>query len=164
MPKPLSSIFLFPFFPAAWRYKEETGTDAPWDPRKRSKYWFDPGAAASARRTIVYDSALIVSDSGTIPADLNGRPMTDYLVIPKDEAVSVNIPPDGYTELVQTQWPSPFRPLTENEVLVFGSLPGMMGNQVVVADKSELEVGPDAFLKSDRTLLKATARKVGVEV
>jgi hypothetical protein len=160
----LSDIFLYPRYSSAQDYKGRTGQEAPWDPRKRPKYWFDPKAPQSARRNVVYDLVLAISDTGTIIADLSGNPILEYLVITKEEAGSVNIPPANYSGEVQLEYPVPLRPLADNEVLVFGRLPGMVGNQVLVADKSELETGPDAFLRSDRALLKAIASKLGVEV
>lgn len=163
MPKPIADIYMYRRFSTAEEYFATTGVPVVWDPTKRPKYWFDPKAANAPRRNVVYDCVLAIADSGTIISDQAGNPMTEFLVLTKEEAGSVNIPPSG-THLAPplAECPVPLVPLGKDEVLVFGSLPGMVGRQVLVANRNEIDAGPEGFTKTDRALLRAIAARLGV--
>jgi hypothetical protein len=106
---------------------------------------------------VVYDSALVTGPSGTILADPKGFPVTDLLVLPREQAAALNIPPDATNtpgaDALEVQ--VPLKPLAKDEFLVFGALPGMAGHQVFVISQAELDAGPDAFTRADRALLDA---------
>jgi hypothetical protein len=156
----IKSLYLFPYYQTREDYQKVTGQEPPpWDARRAPKYWCDPKARESTRRNVVYDSVLATSQSGSPLAGPDGKPMLDVLVLSKDEAATVNIPPVG-TNVPGAEVPEipcPLRPLDADEELFFD-----IGGVVTVKNVplySALEAG---FTAQDRLLLKAIARSLGI--
>jgi hypothetical protein len=155
----LDQLYLFPVYMTPSFYKQATGKEAPWNPNHPPKYWEDPNAVLSPRRNVVYDLALVYDEKGYPVAGPDGKPMLDVLLVPKDEAASVNIPPQG-TNVPGAEVPAvpvPLRPLEANEELVFA-----FGNVPVVRNKEEFAKSADGFTAEDRALLKAIAQRLGI--
>jgi len=158
----LESLYLFPYYQTREDYQKATGAEPPkFDATRPPKQWFDPAAKDSARRNITYDQVIAYSATGAPILDGNGNPTTELMMLNKDDAASVNIPPKGLgTANVDgadhPEIPPPLRALRNGEELFvpFGSI-------VAVRVKGTLE--PDrGFTEEDRTLLLAIARKLGV--
>ncbi len=165
--KPVASVtdlYLFPYYPTQEEYKIATGKDAPpYLPYKPRKYWLDPQAAASAKRYITYDRALVTRDDGFTPmVGDDGNPVVDQLILTKEDAGAVNIPPTKMYEPGE-QPPStpivqcPQRALEPGEVLQFD----FAGN-VIVKNQDLLDQMNGGFTNSDRRLLQAIAAKLGL--
>ena len=112
----------------------------------------------------MYAQALVTDpDTGTVLAGSDGNPALDALVLDRDEAANVNIPPSGTgaTNIPgadRPEIPVPLRPLEPNEELFFD-----FGRVVAVKNTelfAQLETG---FTQQDRSLLQAIARKLGVQ-
>jgi hypothetical protein len=161
----IQHLYLFPMYATRDEYRQATGEEPPaWNPYRAPKGWFDPKAKSSPSRRVVYELALATHpDTGAVLAGPDGKPLLDALVLDRDEAATVNIPPTdtGSTNVPgadQPQVPVPLRPLEPNEELFFD-----FGRSVAVKNLDlfpELEVG---FTHQDRILLKAIATKLGVE-
>ena len=162
----ITNLYLFPTYGTREDYQKATGQEAPpWNPYRQPKSWFDPKAKASTSRRVVYECALSTNpDTGALLLDSNGKPQLDALVLDRDEAGMVNIPPkgSGMTNVPGADVPEvpvPMRPLEANEELFFD-----FGNILLVKNKDlyaqVVEVG---FMQSDRELLKKMAAKLGVE-
>jgi len=161
--RPLSSLYLFPVYQTREDYFKGTGVQAPpFDPGRPVKCWFDPNAATSPRRTVVYDNALALSGNGYPLADERGRPFLEPLLLTRDHAATVNIPVKDFsgriaeTPTVGFEVPVPCREPKASEVLVFG-----LGGLVYVTDESQ-NLTPTAFTLEDRQVLLAIAKKLGV--
>lgn len=157
----LQSLYLFTRYGGREEYQRAVGQEPPpWNPHRPPKYWFDPAASSSQRRNVVYDLALVTSSSGSAIAGPDGKPMLDVLVLKKEEAATVNIPPDGPTEgpAWEPEVQVPLRPLEPGEELFFDFGGGVAVKNVALF--AALEVG---FKNEDRILLKAIARKLGIE-
>jgi hypothetical protein len=157
----LKSLYLFPYYQTREDYRQSTGQESPaWDSRRAPKYWCDPSAGASVRRNVIYDLVLATAPNGTPLPGPDGKPQLDVLVLKKEEAATVNIPPDG-TNIPGAdvpEVPCPLRPLEPGEELFFD-----IGGVVAVKNVAlyaAMEVG---FTAQDRLLLKAIGRKLGVE-
>lgn len=160
---PLSNLFLFPIFQTREAYRQATGQEPPpWDPQRPSKAWFDPQAHTSPRRNVVYDAVLAMSENGNALAGPDGKPMLDILLLKREEAATVNIPPKGpgTTNLPGTEVPEvpfPLRALEPNEELAFE-----FGGIVVVRNKELYPLTLVGFTAEDRALVKRIAAKLGV--
>jgi hypothetical protein len=158
----ISNLYLFPVYQTREAYQKATGKEAPlYDASKPVKSWFDPKAAENPRRKLVYDSVLALADNGQVLADTDGKPLLEPLLIDREQAAAVNIPPKGpgILDAPQTgiEIPVPLRPLEAKEELCF-----QFGGVVAVRNKDlfpKLEV---AFTAEDRELLRAIARKLGI--
>jgi hypothetical protein len=158
----LEKLHLFPYYQTREAYEAATGVAPPkFDGTRPPKYWFDPAAKDSTRRNIIYDQILAYAANGSPLVDENGKPMLDFLMLYKEEALAVNIPPKGIgTANIpgadKPEVPPPLRALRPDEELFF-PFPGV----VAVRIKGTLE--PDrGFTEEDRELLLAIARKLGV--
>ena len=158
----LDKLYLFPYYQTREDYRRATGQEPPpWDPNRPPKYWFDPNARQSTRRNVVYDHVIATSESGKPLMGPDGKPMLDFLVLPKEEAATVNIPPKDVSNVPgadKPEVPCPLRPLEPGEELFFD-----FGGIVAVKNTElypQLEVG---FTAQDRALLRAIARKLGVQ-
>jgi len=159
----LSNLYLFPYYQTREDYERAVGqAPPPWDPNRPPKYWFDPNARQSTRRNVVYDFVIATSESGTPLVGSDGKPMLDLLVLPKEEAATVNIPPKDVANVPgadRPEVPCPLRALEPDEELFFD-----FGGIVAVKNKNlypSLEVG---FTAEDRALLRAIAAKLGVSL
>jgi len=157
----LDKLYLFPYYQTREDYRRAMGEEPPaWDPHRPPKYWFDPNARQSPRRNVVYDNVLATSDSGSPLVGPDGKPMLDVLVLSKEEAATVNIPPKDVTNVAgadRPEVPCPLRALESNEELFFD-----FGGVVAVKNRelyAQLEVG---FTSEDRALLQAIAKKLGI--
>jgi hypothetical protein len=165
----LENLYLFPYYQTRDAYRAATGQIAPpFNPNRPPKYWFDPKAADSLRRSVVYDPVLGVAANGAPLADNDGKPMLDLLVINKDEAAAVNIPPKGVDPATGTAYsnvpgadvpevPVPLRPLEPNEELFFD-----FGGVVAVKNLALFPALEAGFTSQDRALLQAIAKKLEV--
>ena len=131
------------------------------DGSRPPKYWFDPAAKDSTRRIVTYDQVIAYYANGSPMAGENGEPLVELMMLNKDEAAGVNIPPKGLgianiPGSDKPEIPPPLRVLRSDEELFF-PFPGI----VAVRIKGTLE--PDrGFTEDDRALLLAIARKLGV--
>jgi hypothetical protein len=156
----LEKLYLFPYYQTREAYQKATGVEPPkFDGTKPPKYWFDPAAKESTRRNIAYDQILCYAVNGAALFDENGKPMLEMLMLNKDEAAAVNIPPKGLgmgniPGADQPEIPPPLRSLREDEEF-FVPFGGVIGVRI----KGMLE--PDrGFTEEDRALLLAIARKL----
>jgi hypothetical protein len=161
--KGLDSLYIYPYYQTREAYEKATGLPCPpWNPNLPPKAWCDPKAIESTRRNVVYDTTLVYTLDGTIVADAQGRPTLDVLVLPKEQAASVNIPNKmlGATNVPgadRAEVPVPLRQPAPNEELFF-----IFGQTVAVRNKNSWEETQNAFTHRDRKLLKAIAEKLGV--
>ena len=155
----LENLYLFRRYQTRADYQKATGQEPPpFNPNRRPKYWFDPTAKDSSRRNVVYDNTLVVSEFGKPIPGPDGKPMLDLLTLPKMEAATVNIPPEGtniegtdkYEELL------PLRDLEPGEELFF-----QFGGLVAVKNVELFDALKEGFTPADRALIQAIARKVG---
>ncbi len=159
----LDSLYLFPYYQSQDDYQKATGNAAPaFNPNRQPKYWFDPAAASSVKRTVVYNQTLSVADNGAPLVGTDGKPMLDLLALQKDEASTVNIPPKGpgVANVAGASAPEvqpPLRALEACEQLDFG-----FGNTVYVHNRNYPFDNTGVFTFDDRLLLQAIARKLGV--
>ncbi len=159
----LDSLYLFPYYQSQEDYTKATGLAAPaFNPNRQPKYWFDPKAKESTKRTILYEQVLAVAENGDPLVGPDGKPMLDLLAVQKDEAATVNIPPKGpgVANIPGAGVPEvqpPLRALESNEELGFG-----FGNTVYVHNIDYPFDDGDSFTAADRLLLKAIAKKLGV--
>lgn len=159
----IDSLYVYPYYQSQEDYAKATGLAAPvFNPNRQPKYWHDPKARESTRRTIVYNQVLAVAENGAPLVGPDGKPMLDLLVLQKDEAATVNIPPKGpgVANVPGAGVPEvqpPLRPLESNEELGFG-----FGSTVFVHNKDFPFDEGGTFSSADRLLLQAIARKLGV--
>ena len=159
----LDSLYLFPYYQSQEDFNKATGAVAPaWNPSRQPKYWQDPAALASTRRTVVYNQVLAVADNGAPLVGSDGKPMLDILALQKEEAASVNIPPKGpgiqnVPGAGEAEVQPPLRGLEKSEVLAFG-----FGNTVYVHNIDYPFDDTGSFRVEDRILLQAIAKKLGV--
>ena len=159
----LESLYLFPYYQSQEDYQKDLGSAAPvWNPNRQPKYWQDPKALSALRNSVVYNQVLAVADNSIPLAGPDGKPMLDLLVLQKAEAATVNIPPKGpgVANVPGASAPEvqpPLRALESNEELAFG-----FGNTVYVHNKDYPFDDSGSFTASDRLLLKAIAKKLGL--
>ena len=161
----IADLYLFPVYDTREAYLKATGQEPPpFNPYRQPKGWFDPNAKQSASRRVVYERALAQDpDTGQTIIGPDGSPMLDALVLDRDEAGDVNIPPrgEGQTNVPgadQPEIPAPMRALKLTERIVqqaFGA-----GWTVVEAQGASFydQVG---FAAYDRALLERIAAKLG---
>lgn len=160
----IHELYLFPVFQTREAYREATGQEPPpYDPHKPIKSWFDPKAADSPRRKVVYDNVLAIGENGYPLAGPDGKPMLEPLVIDKEQAATVNIPPKkpGTPDQPVTghEVPVPLRALAPNEELYF-----QFGGSVAVRNKDLVARMQEGFTFEDRALLHRIAEKLGVSL
>lgn len=160
----LEHLYLFPYYQTREAYREATGEEAPeWNPSRPPKYWFDPEVRKQSKRNVVYDHVIAYSANGIPLVSPDEKPVTDVLLLHKDEAGAVNIPPKGPTisNIPGADVPEiapPLRELKEDEELFF-IFPGV----VAVRLKSHQEADR-GFTEEDRALLQAIARRLSVDL
>ncbi|MBM3788298.1 MAG: hypothetical protein FJW30_28515 [Acidobacteria bacterium] len=158
----IERLHLFPYYQTREEFKKATGMEpAPFSSLKPPKYWFDPAAKDSTRRNISYDNVIAYHGNGSPVIGADGKPMMDVLVISKDEAATVNIPPKGLgvanvPGADVPEVPPPMRALNPDEEL-FVPFPGLIGVRI----KGTLEADR-GFTEEDRAMLMAIAAKLGV--
>lgn len=161
MPQPISVLNLFTTYGTRDAYKASTGKDTPaWNQTRPPKYWEDPKAVKKGMMNgvpvMIYDRVYAGFDQAA------GEPLWDMLILPVEEAKTVNIPPtgDGMTNVPgadQDPVPCPVRELQDGEIvkLEFGAIP-----KVYNAD--ELQDVAVGFCQRDRDMLERIAAKLGV--
>lgn len=158
----IRELYLFPYYETRERFQKETGIEPPpFDPTRPPKYWFDPQAASSTKRNVIYDSVIAQNELGNPIRDEEGRPVLEALLLKREHAATVNIPPKKGGNEPGAEVPSvpvPLRPLHEDEELAFDPWGG-----VRVRNK-KLWVEPVSYGKYDRDLLMAIARKLNVNL
>ena len=156
----LENLYLYRRYQTRADYQKATGeAPPPFDPNKRPKYWFDPAAKDSPRRNVVYDNVLAISEFGKPLPGPDGKPMLELMTLPKTEAATVNIPPEGtniegadtYEALL------PLRNLEPGEELFF-----QFGGLVAVKNVELFDALREGFTPADRALIQAIAKKLGV--
>lgn len=160
----VANLYLFPVYPTREDYKTATGLDAPeWNPYRQPKKWFDPNAKQSSTRRMVYECAFATDpDTGKTLVDANGLPKLDALVLDRDEAATVNIPPTGEANVPgasEPEIPVPMRPLdsVEQFFLDFGGLLLIKNTAFEAAQAATTE----GFTLADRDLLQRVVNKLG---
>jgi hypothetical protein len=149
-PTSYESLCLFPLFKDASDYRERIGIEPPWTPTNPVKYWFDPNAAKSTKRTIVYPTCI----TGLI---IDGQPEVDAAVYPRDRAASVNIPPSNWNGSIIPAEPLPIRDLLPIEELYADS-----NGNILVRDKTMTLIDVATMVKNINDLLKRISNKLGV--
>lgn len=156
----LENLSIFPRYQTREDYRQATGQEPPpFDPNRRPKYWFDPKAKDSQRRNVVYDNVLVVSEFGKPLPGADGKPMLDVMTLPKMEAATVNIPPQG-TNIAGAdayEVPMPLRTTEPGEEMFF-----QFGGIVAVKNVELFDALKEGFTAADRELIHAIARKLGV--
>ena len=152
---------LFQVYQTRKEYQAAVGQEAPpYNPNRAPKNWFDPAAAASPRRNVLYDTVLALSDQGQPLRGPDGKPQLEILVLRKEEAATVNIFEQGLGEPAPTlvPVPVPLRVLKDYEQLEFG-----FGGNVVLRNKNiPLPSEQLGFTAADRALLQQIASKLGL--
>ena len=160
----LEDLYLFPYYQTREAFLKATGHEAPaWDPTRPPKAWEDPKASQTQRRNVVYDFVVAYAANGALLVGADYKPTLDLLVLPKDQAATVNIPPKGpnASNVPGAEVPEvapPLRALEPNEEL-FMPFPGLVA--VRNKDLQPLEYG---FNRNDRRLLEEIAAKLGVTI
>jgi hypothetical protein len=158
----IEKLYLFPYYQTREQYQQANGVEPPkFDGSRAPKLWADPAAKNSVRRNVAYDRVISYAANGSLLFDDNDSPMLEGLVLSREEAATVNIPPKGQgvsniPGADKPEIPPPLRSLTPEEEF-FIPFPGI----VAVRIKGTLE--PDrGFTKEDRSVLLAIARKLAV--
>lgn len=128
----LNSHYVFPVFQTCEDYFAKTGrTCPPFDATRKVKSWYDPSPPAADEDGNVSYLLLATAKDGT-PLVREGKPYQRTVLIPRSEAVSVNIPPkrfDGTIPDVKTigEWGVPMRALGAGEefYIAWGGLPAI---------------------------------------
>jgi hypothetical protein len=90
----LRAYYKFPLYRTPEDYQRGVGGASPrFDSRRPPKFWFDPAARnPQAPRKISYD---VIAYDGRTPVLLDGqRPFVEPMLLSREEAGTVNIPPD----------------------------------------------------------------------
>jgi hypothetical protein len=156
----MDNLYLFPLYRSRQEYQTAFGQEPPpWNANRLPKFWFDPKAKDIPKRNVVYDVALALDDHGNVVTDANGTIQLDNLLLTKEEASTVNIPPGGTNVpgAAEPPVPCPMRPLEPNEELFFD-----FGGVLAVKNTQLYNATLTGFTAEDRNLLKAIAKKLGV--
>lgn len=156
----IENLYLFRRYQTREEYQKATGAEPPpFDENRPPKYWQDPAAKESTKRNVVYDCVIATGLSGQPVPGPDGKPMLDVLVLKKEEAASVNIPPNfsNVPGADVPEVPMPLRPLEPGEELFF-----QFGGVVAVKNVELYESIKEGFTAADRALLQSIAKKLGV--
>ncbi|MBM3740315.1 MAG: hypothetical protein FJW39_31560 [Acidobacteria bacterium] len=156
----ITKLQLFPVYATVEDFQKATGNPAPaFDASRAPKLWFDPKAAESPRRNVVYDNVVALGPQGQPLTGPDGKPALEPMLLSREHAATVNIPPRlaNVPGANVPEVPVPLRPLNANEeiYLDFG---GVMVRDTSVPDESDRS----GFTGTDRALLKAIAAKLGL--
>jgi len=137
---PVSEKHLFPTYFSAAAYQAATGKAAPvFNPARKQKNWFDPGANPASPFFLIY--SVYAQEAGSLN------------ILPDSGPLHGHPPGTGI-------WGVPASPLLPNEQLF-----PTIGNVLLVR---RIDLAPasqnDSFALADRELLRAIAQKLGVEV
>ncbi len=159
----LDRLYLYPYFQTRDAYEQITGQPCPpWDKTRRPKKWFAPEAAESPEDFMIFERVLAtdMKESGRALAGPDGKPYLKPLLLPREIAAKVNIPPNA-TNVEGAdvpEYPVPVRALDPNEELIFdGPFSVVMVRNIELAQAIE-----NGFTAQDRATLRAIAKKLGV--
>jgi len=159
----LENLSLFPVYQNRAQFLKATGAEAPaFDSSKPPKYWFDPNAEKSPKRSLLYDCVLATDEKGKPVFGADGKLYFEPMMLFKQEAATVNLPSSDYANEPGAdvpQVPVPMRALEPGEELI-----QVFGGVIMVRNKNIAEEGPTSFSYQDRETIKAIARKLGVPV
>ena len=157
-------------------YRALTGKEPPpYDPKRRIKRWADPNALDQDLPEVVYQNNVMLRDDTWIIK--NRAVVLKPLVLPAEEAATVNLPPEdpsGRTSIqvdMKDEIPCPFRDLLPGEEIVpLGAEGGFLaGRFLAIRDKARFEAeqakaedNSGKFTSADRATLMAIAQKLGV--
>ncbi len=137
------------------------GVELPvFDVSRRPKYWEDPAAAQSAEDYVIYPRVLAIQEfSPYNPAkDENGRPFLQSLILPKEVAATVNIPPEVTQGLkLRAPYGPVCKEVPEGLELAWG---GALSTSVVLVDPKAKSTKAIAFTQYHEELLEAIAKTV----
>lgn len=162
----LSVLYLYPVYQTRADYAQAHGVEPPpFDPSRPPQHWFDPEAAKSTKRVIVYERVLAIGERGQALLGPDGRPYCEPLVLPRADAAVVNIPYKEAANEPGTDVPSvpvPLRALYPEEELAiaFGGLVVLRRRDLWQQAVSQ----PTAWTEADRALLRAIARRLEVQL
>lgn len=158
-PYGLDVAYTYPYYATAADYMKATGNQPPpYDPTKYPKYWMDPEAVGlSDDEQITYMVGYLGTTGGV--KLVNGKPALVRLNLMPSEAAVVNIPgpgtfPAGVVKPIERMPPIELLPNEELELQG-----GPMGGTLLRIRRTDLT---DSTTMTDRQLLEAIARKVGV--
>lgn len=172
----LTAALAFPVYQTRSEYKKATGVEAPpYDENRKIKKWFDPNALVDGLPEVIYPNNIMLTKEKTWILR-NGSPVIRPLVLPAEEAATVNLPPEDPTgaTAIQAEWieiPCPFRDLGPDEIIVVaGQEMGFLSGKVLVIRNTKLFAQEMAaqveeggkFTAADRALLQAIAKTLGV--
>lgn len=159
----LDKLYLYPYFQTRDAYEKITGQPCPpWDKTRRPKKWFAPQTAQSFEDYVIFERVLAtdMKELGRALTGPDGKPYLKPLILPREIALTVNIPPDA-TNVEGAdvpEYPVPLRALDPNEELI---LDGPFG--IVMVRNIELSQTLEAgFTAQDRATLRAIASKLGI--
>lgn len=164
----IQELYLFPVYTTREAFKQATGVEAPpYDMSKPIKSWFDPEASRTPRWKLMYDRVIAFAPNGMPAVDGSGQPYTEPLILERDWAARVNIPPksfdvkdhQGDQPTTGQEVPVPLRALEADEELYL-----QFGGTVAVRNKKAFAelMTSGGFLSEDRKLLKLIAEKLGI--
>jgi len=156
----ISKLYKFPVYMTREEYQAATGQQAPeWNPDRAPKYWFDAAAKNSTRMSVVYDCVIATAANGVPLVGDGNKPVTDLMVLSKNEAATVNIPPKvaNVPGADVPAVPAPLRALEPGEELFFS-----LGGVVSVKNTALYSQLDNGFTVKDREVLLAIAAKLGL--
>lgn len=126
----LNSHYVFPVYQTCEDFLAKTGSACPpFDATRKVKSWLDPSPPAPDEDGNVSYRMLATAKDGT-PLVQNGKPYQRTVLVPRDEAARVNIPPKDFSGRIQEiktigEWAVPMRALGADEEFCwgFGALP-----------------------------------------
>ncbi len=157
-------------------YLALTGHEAPpYDPKRKIKRWADPNAMADGLPEVIYPNNVML-DAKKTWIMRNGAVVLRPLVLPAQEAATVNLPPEdpsGRTSIQvdMEEIPCPFRDLLPGEkIVVGGPETGFNSGKFLYirdvarfeAEQSQEADNSGKFTAEDRRTLRGIAQKLGV--
>lgn len=172
----LTAHTAFDIYQSRTEYLELTGKiPPPYDPSRKLKRWADPNALADGLPEVIYPNNIMLNAQKTWIMR-NGAPVLRPLVLPAEEAATVNLPPEdpsGRTSIQvdMEEIPCPFRNLLPGEIIVptgaesgFNSGKFLAIRDVARFDAEQAKAADESgkFTSADRAMLRAIAEKLGV--
>lgn len=117
----IEKLFVFPVYHTRELVPPGTGLPA-YNPTLKVKSWFDPNPPAADEDGNVSYLMIAATKDGETALARDGKPYLRQTVIPRTEAMTLNIPPKAPNkpDLPQIgEWQVPCRPLADDEELFF---------------------------------------------
>ena len=156
----ITKLYKFPVYMTRDEYQAAIGQPPPeWNPDRAPKYWFDAAAKNSTRMSVVYDCVIATAANGVPLVSDDNKPVTDLMVLSRNEAATVNIPPKA-ANIPGADVPAvpvPLRALEDGEELFFS-----LGGVVSVKNTALYSQLDNGFTVKDREVLLAIAAKLGL--